>query len=175
MRIMESRVKSIIREEVSRAIRSRLLREADPDYPYMPDARSNSERDAYFARDEEDDEEVDGYYGDDDPFGDDAAIEAGIEYGPNGYDNSVINAFNKMKPKPEGLIIDCSEMEGSGGGRYPLYQATGGKIKKLSDDAGVAAFAFTDMLAENGELPEGCWVAGPSDGGDGPFEITNKV
>lgn len=122
MRIMESRVKSIIREEVGRAIRSSLLLEADPDYP------------------------------------------------------SVINAFKQMNPKPVGLIIDCSEMEGSGGGRYPLYQATkDGKIKKLSNDAGVAAFAFTDMLSENGELPEGCWIAGPSDGGDGPFEITNKA
>jgi hypothetical protein len=192
MKIMESRVKSIIREEVGRAIRSRLLREADPDYPYPPDARSNRERDAYFARGEdpaeaaaeramagEDDE------GDDDTDADrnrdDEALDAGLDYGPRGYDFAVVDAFNSMDPKPVGLIVDCSNMESGPGGFYPLYQATeAGTIKKISGDIGVAAFAFSDMISESatGEMPEGCWVAGmidDRDDGNLTFKIYNTI
>lgn len=190
MKIMESRVKSIIREEVGRAIRSRLLREADPDYPYPPDARSNRERDAYFARGEdpaeaaaeramagEDDEGDDDYYGDDDPFGDDAVIAAGVEDGGGGSGGEVVLAFKRMQPKPQGLIIDCSEMEGSGGGRYPAYMAIRGKIKKISNDVGEIAFDLVNML-DGGDvrsLPPGLYVAGPRDDDDGnmTFEISN--
>ena len=35
---------------------------------------------------EEEEEEGDDYYGDEDPFGDDAALAQGVEYGPDGYD-----------------------------------------------------------------------------------------
>lgn len=199
MRIVESRVKSIIREEVSRAIRSRLLREADgddtdPDYPYMPDARSNRARDAYLARDEsaaeaaaeramagveeegeeEDEEEVDNYYGDDDPNRDDEASEIGLPYGPGGYDFSVVDAFKSMNPKPEGLIIDCSNMEGSGGGYYPAYMVMGGKIKYLQEDAGNIADAFVSYISEMGRLPKGCYIAGANQD-TGVFEITNSI
>jgi hypothetical protein len=194
MRIMESRVKSIIREEVGRAIRSRLLREADgddtdPDYPYMPDAESNRKRDAYFARGEsaaekaaeramagveEEEEGVDDYYGDDDPNRDDEALEIGLPYGPSGYDFSVVDAFKSMNPKPEGLIIDCSNMEGSGGGYYPAYMVMGGKIKYLQEDAGNIADAFVSYVSEMGSLPKGCYIAGANQD-TGVFEITNSI
>ena len=82
-----------------------------------------------------------------------------------------------MMPKPEGLIIDCSEMEGSGGGRYPAYMVMGGKIKYVSDDAGGIADAFSDMISE-GEMPEGLWIAGMIDNIDTDeqtFQIYNTL
>ena len=178
---MESRVKSIIREEVGRAIRSRLLREADPDYPYRPDASSDRERDAYLARGEGAAETAAeramagaaaGAAADRNR--DKEALEIGLPYGPNGYDFSVVDAFKSMMPKPEGLIIDCSEMEGSGGGRYPAYMVTGGSIKYVSDDAGGIADAFVSYVNEMGPLPKGCYIAGFNQD-TGVFEITSSV
>ena len=192
MRIMESRVKSIIREEVGRAIRSRLLREADgddtdPDYPYMPDARSNRNRDKHLARGESAAETaaeramagVEGYPDYDlggKADGKDSDGEAELVVDP-----SVEDFFNTMNPKPVGLIVDCSNMESGPGGFYPLYQATeAGILTKISEDIGVAAYAFSDMISESniGEMPEGLWIAGMIDTAEsGPptFQIYNTV
>jgi hypothetical protein len=125
----------------------------------------------------DDDEGDDDYYDDPDPFGDDAVIAAGVEDGGGGSGGEVVLAFKRMQPKPQGLIIDCSEMEGSGGGRYPAYMAIRGKIKKISNDVGEIAFDLVNML-DGGDvrsLPPGLYVAGPRDDDDGnmTFEISN--
>jgi len=53
MRITESRIRQIIRQEARQAFHEST--DPDPDYPYMPDKRSNAERDDFYIRD--DDEE----------------------------------------------------------------------------------------------------------------------
>jgi len=55
MRITESRIRQIIRQEARQAFHEST--DPDPDYPYMPDKRSNDERDAFFSRDDDDEEE----------------------------------------------------------------------------------------------------------------------
>jgi len=53
MKITESRIRQIIRQEARQAFHE----STDPDYPYMPDKRSNDERDAFFSRDDEEEEQ----------------------------------------------------------------------------------------------------------------------
>jgi hypothetical protein len=52
MIITESRIRQIIRQEARQAFHE----STDPDYPYMPDKRSNDERDNFFSRDDDDEE-----------------------------------------------------------------------------------------------------------------------
>lgn len=154
MRIKNTQLRKIIKEELSRLGR---LREAPID---------------------------DDYYGDDDPFGDDEAIEQGLEYVPgSGYkkpagggpDRFAQDAFARANPKPVGLIIDVSAMEGAGGGDYPVYMSDGSKLTMIAADFGEAAYVISEFVTENGQIP-GIFFLHPSDEPDeydqGVFHIT---
>ena len=95
--------------------------------------------------------------------------------GGSGGPDMTIDTWNKMPRKPVGFIVDLEWMMASGGGYYPLYFSDGKQIVKISDDIGEVAYSISEMLGERGRLPAGMWVAGSSDGGDGPYEITNRV
>ena len=88
MRITRSTLRRLIAEESTR-----LFREAkgkgtgddsfmDYNPEEIPDMGDQYNPDYYESLDDEDDD----YYGDEDPFGDDAALAQGKEYGPDGYD-----------------------------------------------------------------------------------------
>jgi len=190
MKIMESRVKSIIREEVGRAIRSRLLREADPDYPYKPDEESNKAARAFYARGESPEEAAAeramagvGDEGDDegddtdaDRGRDDEALAARLPYreGGYGYDFEVLDAFNRMKLKPmDGIIIDNRGGE-SPGGEYPVYEIVAGEIGFVPENqiAAIFASAFLTLIAED-KMPPGFYLASSYE--DGPLEIINSA
>ena len=49
----------------------------------------------------------------------------------------------------DGYIIDLSEMEGSGGGSYPLYAVMNGGLSQLNDDIG--AYLANEILDAEGD------------------------
>lgn len=164
-RLTQGRLRQIIKEELSRAIREAEKKSKDMSDEEDPDSMNEAADDDY--------------YGDDDPFGDDEAIRKGLDYDPAtaGYrkKDSVVDAYSKMRRKPMGaIIIDCSETQGEGGGLYPAYYADGITATKFSKDVGAFAFDLLGLMAENGRLPVGIYVAGPNPE-TGVFEITNKA
>ena len=57
--------------------------------------------------------------------------------------NALARAIN------DGYIIDLSEMEGSGGGSYPLYAVMNGGLSQLNDDIG--AYLANEILDAEGD------------------------
>jgi hypothetical protein len=83
-------------------------------------------------------------------------------------------AWNKMPRKPVGLIFDVSEMEGTGGGSYPVFYSTGAMLSQISPNAGDFAYDLLEYVFAHGVLPKGIYLAGPNPD-TGVFEITNRA
>lgn len=85
----------------------------------------------------------------------------------------IVDAYNAMSPKPVNVvIIDCTEVDGSGSGYYPGYWADGATVKKFSDDVGeFIARGLIDAIKE-GTVPDAFYAAWRP-GGVGPLEITD--
>jgi hypothetical protein len=52
-----------------------------------------------------------------------------------------------------GTIIDLSEMEGAGGGRYPVYKVVGGQaMLSIEDLGGAADLGIADMISQFADM-----------------------
>ena len=88
-------------------------------------------------------------------------------------DFEVRTAYMSMRVKPVGFVVDVRDMEGTGGGEYPVYWANGTGISKICRTMGEGAFDLLDLAAE-GRMPRGIFIAA-TDGEGGPLEIVNRV
>lgn len=157
MRLAEIRIRQIIKEELSRA--QARLSERDDEDDYTPAySEMEDEGDYTPAYSEYVEQETA-----------DAKAMKTMKTAPK----DIVDAYKAMSPKPANVvIIDCTEVDGSGPGYYPGYWADGATVKKFSDDVG--EFIAHGLIAaiKEGTVPDAFYAAWRP-GGVGPLEITD--